>query len=166
VVSISKKFLLESEWFFFIQPQTRCLKHCKDKIETINWVTDYIKCLGIYFGHNKAECKKLNIEKQLLKSEKIINSWKKRNIAMVGRIMIVKSLIIPNITYVASVTNIDKEYVSKFKTMIYKFIWNVKREKVKRETMNKNYLEGGLKMIDIDKYIEAIQIKWVKKLTS
>jgi hypothetical protein len=44
----------------------------------------------------------------------------------------------------ASVTNIDKEYVSKFKTMIYKFIWNVKREKVKRETMNKNYLEGGL----------------------
>ena len=143
-----------------------CLKHCKDKIENINWVTDYVKCLGIYFGHNKAECKKLNIEKQLLKSEKIINSWKKRNITMVGKIMIVKSLIIPNITYVASVTNLDKEYVSKFKTMIYKFIWNDKREKVKRETMNKNYLEGGLKMIDIDKYIEAIQIKWIKKLTS
>jgi hypothetical protein len=58
--------------------------------------------MSIIFGHNKAECKKLNIEKQLLKSEKIMNSWKKRNIAMVGRIMIVKSLIIPNITYVAS----------------------------------------------------------------
>jgi hypothetical protein len=54
----------------------------------------------------------LNIEKQLLKSEKIMNSGKKRNITMVGRIMIVKSLIIPNITYVASATNIDKEYVS------------------------------------------------------
>ena len=50
--------------------------------------------------------------------------------------------------------------------MIYKFIWKDKREKVKRETMNKNYLKGGLKMIVIDKYIEAIQIKWVKKLTS
>jgi hypothetical protein len=62
-----------------------------------------------------------------------MNSWKKRNITMVGRIMI---LIIPNITYVASITNIDKEYVSKFKTMIYKFIWNDKREKVNRETMN------------------------------
>jgi hypothetical protein len=59
------------------------------------------------------------VKKQLLKSEKIMNSWKKRNITMVERIMIVKSLIIPNITYVASVTNIDKEYVSKFKTMIY-----------------------------------------------
>jgi hypothetical protein len=77
-----------------------------------------------------------------------MNSWKKRNITIVGRIMIVKSLIIPNIAYVASATNIDTDYVSKFKTMIYKFIWNDKREKVKRETMNKNYLEGGLKMID------------------
>ena len=66
------------------------LKQCKDKIENINWVKDYVKCLGIYIGYNKAECKKLNIEKQLLKSEKIMNSWKKRNITMVGRIMIVK----------------------------------------------------------------------------
>jgi hypothetical protein len=32
--------------------------------------------------------------------------------------------------------------------------------------MNKNYLEGGLRMIDINKYIEATQIKWAKKLTS
>jgi hypothetical protein len=113
------------------------LKYSKEKVENINWVTDYVKCLGIYFGHNKAECKKLNIEKQALKSEKIMNSWKKRNITIVGRIMLVKSLIIPNVTYVASVTNIDKKYVSKFKTMIYKFIWNDNREKVKRETMNK-----------------------------
>jgi len=52
--------------------------------------------------------------------------------------MLVKSLIIPNITYVASTTNIDKEYISKFKTMIYNFIWNDNREKVKRETMNKS----------------------------
>jgi hypothetical protein len=51
----------------------------------------------------KQNAKKLNIEKQLLKSEKIMNSWKKRNITMVGKIMnmIVKPLIIPNITYVA-----------------------------------------------------------------
>jgi hypothetical protein len=57
--------------------------------------------------------------------------------------MLVKSLIIPNITYVESVTNIDKKDLSKFNTMIYKFVWNDKREKVKRETMNTNYLEGG-----------------------
>jgi hypothetical protein len=43
------------------------LKYAKEKVENINWVTDYVKCLGIYFGHNKAECKNINIEKQALK---------------------------------------------------------------------------------------------------
>ena len=85
-----------------------CLTHYKDKVENINWVTDYVKCIGIYVGHNKAECKKINIEKQLLKSEKKMHSWKKRNLTMVGRIMLAKSLIIPNIAYVASVTSIFK----------------------------------------------------------
>jgi hypothetical protein len=31
-----------------------CITHCKDKIENINWVTYYVKYLGIYFAHNKA----------------------------------------------------------------------------------------------------------------
>ena len=35
-----------------------CITHCKDNIENINWVTYYVKCLGLYFAHNKAECKK------------------------------------------------------------------------------------------------------------
>jgi hypothetical protein len=34
----------------------------------INDLTNIIvKCLGIYFGHNKAECKKLNIKKTSFK---------------------------------------------------------------------------------------------------
>ena len=30
-----------------------CLKNCKNNVENIDWVTDYVNCLGIYFGHNK-----------------------------------------------------------------------------------------------------------------
>ena len=41
--------------------------------------------------------------------------------------------------------------------MIYNFIWNDNQEKVKRETMNTNY---------IDKYVDAIQINWVKKFAN
>ena len=46
------------------------LKHCKEKYENINWSTSVVKSLGVYFGRNKAECKKLNIEKQLQKNRK------------------------------------------------------------------------------------------------
>ena len=142
------------------------LKHCKEKFEGINWTNGAIKSLGIYFGTNTVECKRLNIEKTLEKSEAIIRAWKKRNLSMIGRITVVKSLILPNITYVATVTTIDKDTVFKFKKMIYNFIWDNKQEKVKRSVLSKAISEGGLRMIDIDKYIEAIQLTWVTRLLS
>ena len=33
-----------------------CLKHCKDKVENVNWVTDCVKCLGIYFDDKSSHC--------------------------------------------------------------------------------------------------------------
>ena len=113
------------------------LKHTKDKYENINWATDTVKCLGIYFGYDKLKCNKLNLEKQFLKVEKIIKDWTKRNLTMLGRITVVKSLIIPNITYVASVTTLDKEYLAKFKRLIFRFIW-----KINRKRSNELYCEG------------------------
>ena len=43
---------------------------------------------------------------------------------MLGGIAVIKSLIIPNITYVASVTELDDTYmyIAKFKSLVYKFI--------------------------------------------
>ena len=90
-------------------------KNCKDKHENINWTNIPVKILGIYFGHNKKECQRLNAEKLLEKSAKIILNWKKRNLTMIGRITVTKSLIIPNITFLASVSTIDKEYLNQFK---------------------------------------------------
>ena len=46
------------------------LKHCKEKIEEIDWTKTAVKSLGIYFGTNKEECNKLNFDKIFDKSEK------------------------------------------------------------------------------------------------
>ena len=44
-------------------------------------------------------------------------------------------------------------------------IWNSKRDKVKRNTVVKSYEEGGLRMTDMNYYINSINITWVKRLT-
>ena len=121
------------------------LKHCKEKYENINWSDKPIKSLGIYFGHNRLECQNLNIEKQILKCEKIIANWKKRKLSILGRIVETKSLILPNLTYIASNTVIPKDSLQKLKTLIYIFIWNGKRDKIKRSTLTTEYKKGDLK---------------------
>jgi hypothetical protein len=39
-------------------------------------------------------------------SKDIINNWNKRNLSILGKITVVKSLLLPNITYIASVCTI------------------------------------------------------------
>jgi hypothetical protein len=36
------------------------------------------------------------------KTKDIINNWNKRNLSILGKITVVKSLLLPNITYIAS----------------------------------------------------------------
>ena len=75
-----------------------------------------------------------------------------------------KSLILPNITFIGSCTIIPKEYIQTFKNILYKFLWKGKKDPVKRSVLSNDYLEGGLKMTNIDTYIKALQIKWILRL--
>jgi hypothetical protein len=75
-----------------------------------------------------------------------------------------KSLILPNITFIGSCTIIPKEYIQTFKNIVYEFLWKGKKDPVKRSVLSNDYLEGGLKMTNIDTYIKALQIKWILRL--
>ena len=121
------------------------LKHRKDKFENITWTKDIVKYLGVHFGHDISKCQQSNIEKQLQTTREIIKNWNKRNLSIIGKITIVKSLLLPNITYIASVCTIPKEYIQRFKTMIYNFIWEGKKDRIKHTDLCKDYSKGGLK---------------------
>jgi hypothetical protein len=122
-----------------------------------------VKFLGVHFGHDISKCQQSDIEKQLQKTKEIINNWNKRNLSIIGKNTIVKSLLLPNITYIASVCTIPNEYIQRFKTMIYNFIWRGKKEIIKRTDLCKDYSMGELKMIE---YLNSIQIFWLKRLTT
>ena len=75
-----------------------------------------------------------------------------------------KSLILPHITFIGSCTIIPKEYIQTFKNIVYELLWKGKKDPVKRSVLSNDYLEGGLKMTNIDTYIKALQIKWILRL--
>jgi hypothetical protein len=57
---------------------------------------------------------------------------------------------LPNITCIGSCTIIPKEYIQTFKNIVYEFLWKGKKDPVKRLVLSNDYLEGGLKMTNID----------------
>ena len=59
-----------------------------------------------------------------------------------------------------------KLIITKINSILYNFLWDGKREKIKRVTLIGNKLQGGLDMIDLETYINTMKLKWVKSLLS
>ena len=66
------------------------------------------KSLGIYYGHDYIECEKLNWEINIEKKNNLFLSWSKRNLSMLGKVLIIKAMIIPMCTFIVSSCVIPK----------------------------------------------------------
>ena len=75
------------------------LRNCNNKIAGINWTDKPIKSLGIYFGNNNEESQKLNWENKIEKMNKLFCAWGKRNLSILGKMLIIKSLILSLFTF-------------------------------------------------------------------
>ena len=134
----------------------------------INGITfsSKVKALGTYFGTDKQECENLNWSDKLESCKKLINSWQQRNLTMFGKVTIVKSLILPKLSFLIQTIPIANNIIKQLNSMIFNFVWGNKAEKIKRTTLIGNRLEGGLEIPDIDIYSKTLKLKWLKSLCS
>ena len=61
-------------------------------------------------------------------------------------------------------TVLSNEDKVSFEKIMYSFIWDSKPDKIKRSTLIQNYEKGGIKMINIEKFIMSLKVTWVKKI--
>ena len=119
--------------------------------------------LGVKLGMNNSTSNSKNYECKLGKIENCIKIWRTRDLSLMGRIHIVKSLASSQLVY--NWSNLPKPPESFFKDLdskLYHFIWNSKTDRVKRVTLIAPYNEGGLKMVDSRTQCKALKLKWIK----
>nr|CAB3264534.1 pol-like protein [Phallusia mammillata] len=134
----------------------------------LSWPQTYFRYLGINFpitGSPK-ELFQLNFAGLIDKTKAILNIWSGRGLTLIGRVCILKSLIIPTLTYKVNVvpTELPEAFVKNLKRIFFKFIWNSNWEKVKRAKLCCNIEDGGINMFDLDAYLVSLDIKWVNRL--
>jgi hypothetical protein len=91
-------------------------------------------------------------------------SWPKRNLSILGKVLIIKALIIPLFTFIFSSCVIPEKYKKEIESKCFKFIWNGKPDKVKRNTLIGDFEKGELKMINIESYFISLKASWVSRL--
>ena len=59
-----------------------------------------------------------------------------------------------------------EQYRKEIESKCFKFIWDGKPDKVKRNTMIGNFEMGCLNMIGIESYFTSLRASWVSRLVS
>ena len=87
-----------------------------------------------------------------------------RKLTFFGKIIVIKSVILPKVTYLLQNTFNPKEYLNTLNSLFFKFLWSNKSEKIKRKTLIGKKLNGGLDMIGIHTFSKSLKVKWIKNL--
>ena len=100
----------------------------------ILWEENEFTLLGIIFSTDLNNISKINFEKVLLKAKAELNSWKYRILSPIGKITVLKTLILPKFIHLFSSIPRPNYILNEINKMFYNYIWNGKPDKVSRKT--------------------------------
>jgi hypothetical protein len=87
-----------------------------------------------------------------------------RFLTLSGKITILKTLVMSKIVFISFLSDVPKIIIDKLIKIQKYFLWDGKRPKIKHNTLIGSYEHGGLKGLDIELKIKALQLSWVRRL--
>ena len=144
------------------------LKNSDAKLYTqrkLSWTNNPSVLLGISLGTDLAETSKKNYEQMIIKIQNIVKLWQTRQITLLGRITIIKVLLLSQLIYRFSVLPSPlPDQMKRINDIFFDFLWNNKKHFIDQKVMINSLGEGGLNMIDISSKDTSLKCSWVKRL--
>ena len=103
--------------------------------KNLKWVKDKKKSLDVWISTNPTIS---------------INCWEYFHLTLLGKIVVLKSLIASQLFYMLSTLPTNKQVLEEINNICYKFLWNGKGDKIKRSIMTSDYENEGLRIIDLN----------------
>lgn len=143
-----------------INSEARWLPHLN-----MNWNPPKFKILGLWFTNHLEEMEKMNTYDKYLETKILFNCWAKRSTTPIGKVVVLKSLILSKLIYLwIMLPNPPDDLIDKLQKKCYEFVWEGKRDKIKRSTATHHTRQGGINLPDIKAYIQALKLTWIKRI--
>jgi hypothetical protein len=138
-------------------------KLCKEW--NFDWTQNNFTLLGIKFDIDLKNMTNLNYMEQIKKIEMEMKLWSSRILTPLGRNTILKSLLLPKLNHLfASLPDPPESMIKELQKSCFKFVWQGKPDKVKRNVMIQPPKLGGISVPLIAHSIQSQKIAWMKKL--
>ena len=138
-----------------------------NNFQNIKWakIDQPIRYLGIFVGHDKIACMKLNWTSKIEEMQKLLDCWRSRDLTLFGKITIIKCLALSKLVHSAQNTEYPEEIGKNITKMFFDFIWN-KNDRIKRATVIAPIEKGGLNMVDIESFFLSLKATWMDRIFS
>ena len=94
------------------------------------WPEKKVKVLGVWISTDPNIKLNLNYSEKLEKMRNILNCWKYQRLSLIGKILVIKSLVASHLTYVlAPLLATNQRAISEIDDIFYSFLWNATRLK-------------------------------------
>ena len=134
------------------------------KKRKFSWNSEEASCLEMVFKTNKENVISSNLEPKINEFKICLQQWSHRKLTLMGKIVVIKNFALAKLIYpLTSLQNPSKETIKRIEQLMYAFLWDNKPDKIKRSTLIKDYNQGGLRMIDIEKFIWSLKASWIKR---
>ena len=122
----------------------------------LDWVSNFT-LLGIEFQNNLEGMDK-NFDSKVEDIEKLLNCWINRTLTVYGKLTVIKSLALSKLSHLALVLpNLDKNKLKILETLLFKFLWGNKPDKVSRDHVKLPEKAGGLGLVDIKQFWSSLK---------
>ena len=130
------------------------------------WVGDKIfSYLGVILCTHLDIIVNINYVTTMQAITKQIHHWSKRFLTVLGRIVVVKSLLLPKLNHlVLSLPTPGNEIVKEINSPFYNFVWGGKIDRISRNQMALPVTKGGASMIQFEPFEKALKITWIRRL--
>ena len=78
----------------------------------------------------------MNFQIHIVKTESVLELWRRRNLAIEGKYLVFNSLAIPKIVHLSLITTVPHTIMNQLNNIQKNFIWNGKNPKIKHSTIS------------------------------
>ena len=121
----------------------------------LTWVTK-MKILGVVFGVVPTE--DANWTPKLEKLEKSLNLWKSRSLSLPGKALIINTLGLSKLVYLARVLTVPPWVLARVNSLIWPFLWGCRMETVARNSCYFKVKEGGLGLVNLRLKAQSLRL--------
>ena len=103
--------------------------------------------------------------KKILEVKKLISSWSRRLLTTMGKVTVVKSILLPKFTHLfITLPDPTTDTINEIERLFFNYIWHNKKDRVSRKTLIQDYKDGGIRMTHIPSFVKALKLTWIRRL--